>query len=110
MIAASARMSGTSVPLSSSLYRGCCASFSSRARTAARARARRARRVLALDFVDFFLRVGLGFDAELGVPAEAVSIGAAPFSVANPNTATAVSKQLSRHNLSSWVLITRKPF
>src|ERR1051325_11412558 len=58
MIAASARTSGTSRPNSSTRKRGVCSSFSSRARAAARALAKFARRVRAVDGeYAFFLAV-----------------------------------------------------
>src|SRR5262245_232637 len=108
MMAASARMSGTRAPLSSSLNRGCWASANCRACVAARAR--------ALDLaaeVERFLSVRrLGVVRLAEVLADLLvdlRVVAADDSTGAPTAKTVVSRQISRAVLKSRARITGNP-
>src|SRR4051812_38252768 len=112
MIAASARMSGTTLPVSSNLKRGSMASRRAAAWTAARTRAARTRRLPAVDF--FVAAVVVGFRTVGLVAVEtvfrAVDVRTAAFDCAGrPTATTAARKQNSREAAENRVRITGKP-
>lgn len=107
MIAAAARMSGTSAPVSSILKRGTCASWICLASAAALARASLARRARAVEVEYFFAFLVLVTfflldDAVLVDFALAASNG-------KPNATIVVSRQISRNARKSRNWVTGKP-
>src|SRR3972149_11604409 len=113
-MAASARMSGTRSPWSSSLKRGTLAAARPRAFAPARARARRARRARA-EVAEYFAGVFVDFAADVTVPffgadvrvagfcARASTVTAAP----KATTARHVSAARARRRMEGWGVVIR---
>src|SRR5512138_3584875 len=114
MMAASARTSGTTLPVSSNLKRGSSASRSAAACCAARAHAARRRRLRAVDFVAFeavvvFLTAGLlAVEVETVLRVVVVRV-AALVGAGTPTAVIAVRTQISRAAAANRTRITGKP-
>src|SRR6185369_5918316 len=118
MIAASARTSGTTLPVSSNLKRGSRASRSAAACVAARARAARSRRLRAVDaVVDFVVFEAVVVFRTAGLPAVEVETVlrvvvvrvAAPDGAGTPTAVIAVRTQMRRAAAANRTRITGKP-
>src|SRR5437867_3390562 len=113
MMAASARTSGTTLPVSSSLKRGSMASRRAAAWTAALARAPRTRRLLTVGFfvvavvVAFLTAAGLA-TVETVFRADAARTAALDCT-GRPMAATAARKKKSREAAAHQLRITGKP-
>src|SRR5262245_51913488 len=114
MMAASARTSGTTLPVSSNLKRGSSASRSAAACRAARRRDARARRLLAVDFVVFAVVV-VSLTAGLRVVAVETAFRAVVVPVAalegagTPIAEIAERTQIRRATAANRCRITGKP-
>src|SRR5262245_22070964 len=117
MIAASARTSGTTLPVSSNLKRGSSASRSTAACCAARARAARTRRLRAVDAGDLVVFEAVVVFRTAGLPAvevETVFLAvvvrvAALDGAETPTAVIAVRTQISRAVAANRTRITSKP-
>src|SRR6185503_3120421 len=114
MMAASARTSGTTLPVSSNLKRGSSASRRAAACCAARTRAARNRRLRAVDFVVFEAVVAFRTAVLLAVVAEAVFLAvvvpvAALDGSGTPTAVIAVRTQIRRAAVVNRSRITGKP-
>src|SRR5688572_11085661 len=109
MMAASARMSGTSAPKSSNLKRGCWASASAFAAAAARALASAARRARAdlAEYAGFFLVGGAFFVAVAEL--DGLVWADACVAAGSPKASTAATRQIGRTLLNSRARITGNP-
>src|SRR5262245_36030460 len=114
MMAASARTSGTTLPVSSNLKRGSSASRSAAACREARARAALARRLRAVDFVVFeavvVFRTAVLRAVEVVTVLRAVVVRVVALDGAGtPTAAIAVRTQISRAAAANRTRITGKP-
>src|SRR5215510_16074957 len=117
MMAASARTSGTTLPVSSNLKRGSSASRSAAACCAARTRAARTRRLRAVDVADFVVFDAVVVFRTAGLPAVEVETVlrvvvvrvAAPDGAGTPTAVIAVKTQIRRAAAANRTRITGKP-
>src|SRR5262249_46752086 len=109
MMAASARMSGTTLPLSSNLKRGCMASRWAAAACAARLRATVARRVAAVLFRATGFRAVVAVFLVVDADFVAVEPVAALVRMGSPTAETNANTQMSLAAAEDRVRITGKP-